>query len=225
MPKPIQIEINDVTLKGTVTDSDAMFFASLYHNEAELALAERGQEEAAFYRLSDRFAEETKTRQEAQKISYDEATTQLSTEMGMKIRRQIEHDWKIRQNVTWRIREIFPTIPSEMVFWHSDTSFGIRLDMKDLVAIFLSVFANIFEDYINKNSSPENATTVIPKKQSLDTAAKVITSDVISNPDTDTSLQPITLQIPDQQAKIDQLQAEIDSLKASSSTSLANTVQ
>jgi hypothetical protein len=162
----VEVTIRDKVLTGIVTNDDAFFFMSFYYNDKEKELSAQGKDNEAASHLSDRLNERMKRTGNSKKEN--EA---FITEMATKIRREIAHDWNVRKNVCWRLIECFPDIPDNLVFWESEKKFGIRLNVDELILLFMSVIAIVFTNFLEKQSKTDKGNespTVELKKATID---------------------------------------------------------
>ena len=184
----LEFSLRGKTIKGVVTDDDAFFFCSHFYNERELKLSVEGKEQEAIESLSDRFRERMENAENSKAGS-----DAIASDMAFKIRREISHNWETRKIVTWRLIECFPNMPEEMIYWHSDRKFGIRLDIIELIEVFMRVVTVVMEKL--ENGKQEKAET---------TAVEQIVPEVILMPEDNG---------PKVSSEIEQLEAKIASLK------------
>ena len=136
----IKIVLRDKEYSGTVVDDDAIFFASMYYNDAEKQLAEEGKEQEAFIHLADRLSEYL-----AKSENQEKADQEFTGNIALKIRRETSTNFETRKMVCWRLLECFPDMDQSLIFWHNENKFGIRLSMEELITVFIQIIAVAFK--------------------------------------------------------------------------------
>ena len=211
---PITINLRGKEYQGHCTDDDAFFLASFYYNQREKELSDAGKEQDAFKALSERFAAQV----QSPSGTREENEQELGANITLKLRKVVNDDYNARKAVCWRIREIFPGIDDPtLVYWESETKFGIRLSMEELIKLFSIVMAAAFApDQLQKLQESDRSSQVtnepIPQQpKELEVAALTIAEPAPA------SLVELDEQ---DQAHVDELERQIAVLQAEKTKTL-----
>lgn len=190
MTNAITVKIRDVELAADITNADGMFFLSLIYNEEERELVKQGKLEEAATRYTDRQKKRlSKAKTEKQRQALSE---EMDKEMTIAVFQLIETDKKVRSQVAWRLREIFPEMPENLVYYYDELRNGIRLDAEETLNLFLNIIAPTLTDVASKEKNPESSAT--KELQEKDEKRETVLSD--------------------REARLAQLKAEIEKLEA-----------
>jgi hypothetical protein len=204
MANTITVKIRDIELTADITNADGMFFLSLVYNEEERELVKEGRLEEAATRYGNRQKKRlNKAKSEQQRQSMSE---EMDKEMTIAVFQLIETDKKVRSQVAWRLIEIFPAMPENLVYYHDELKNGIRLDAEETMSLFLNVIAPSLTDLASKEN-PIKEINKLSEEPAVIKSPKMMTSELWQEEEEESLLAQ-------RKARLAQLKAEIEVLES-----------
>lgn len=206
MANTITVKIRDIELTAEVTNADGMFFLSLVYNEEERELVKQGRLEEAATKYSNRQKKrlnKAKTEEQRQALSEE-----MDKEMTIAVFQLIETDKKVRSQVAWRLREIFPAMPDNLVYYYDELRNGIRLDAEETLNLFLNVIAPTLTNLANNEVASEPDRAIKEEISSIEKSREI--RKIMGEEE---KRRVEELRLSDREARLAQLKAEIEALR------------
>ncbi len=160
----LTITLRSSDYSGTITDADGIVFLSVLFDNEELRLLERGLAEEAYARFQDRYTNKVQAQLDRaqSELEKQKIGDKLDKELAQFIYQRIQRHVPTRSVVAARILECFPEIPENLVYWHSESKFGIRLNSEETMQLFLSIIKLALVEVQPQTTKSES--TPIPKQ-------------------------------------------------------------
>jgi hypothetical protein len=158
--KQVTIDLRGKTYTGSITDADGIVFLSVLFNNAELDLLEKGKGEEALSRFQSRYITQISTKLDKAKRREQEEE-KINLEIAQVIYQRIQRHTITRSLIAARICECLPEMEESLVYWKSESKFGIRLDSAETMELFMSIIKPVLADAAPEKQMP----AIAPKKK------------------------------------------------------------
>lgn len=171
--KKIDIKIRDNSFSGEITDADGIVFLSVLFNDEEIKSLESGKSQQAIDTFKKRYVDRVEKTLAQANTDKERALVEqrLNEEIAQVIYHRIQRHPVTRSTIAARICECFPDIPDSLVYWKSESRFGIRLNSAETMDLFMKIIGTVLVEVVNNEDKSKSykqspVLTAKPKKVS-----------------------------------------------------------